>query len=115
MLSKVCFEQEVARRAQESFEGSRRAETLRRLSKSKISEEIMQGVHRRQTYSSPKSQEDKLSEEQVETQSFGLATEGSEAKTFEHLQIFQSRENKEAQEEERKKSSYLVAGRSLDH
>jgi hypothetical protein len=36
----VCFEREVSRRAQEPFEGRRRVETLRRLSKSKISEEI---------------------------------------------------------------------------
>jgi hypothetical protein len=40
MLSKVCFEREVSRREQEPFEGSRRVETLKRLSKSKISEEI---------------------------------------------------------------------------
>jgi hypothetical protein len=34
-LNKVYFEQELARRAQEPFEGRRRVETLRRLSKSK--------------------------------------------------------------------------------
>jgi hypothetical protein len=44
MLKKVCFEQKVARRAQSfPLKGNRRAETLRRLSKSKISEEIMLG------------------------------------------------------------------------
>jgi hypothetical protein len=40
MLSKVCFEREVATRAQKKFEGSRRDEILRRLIKSRISEEI---------------------------------------------------------------------------
>jgi hypothetical protein len=41
MLSKVCFEQKVSRRAQSfPLKGNRRVETLRRLSKSKISEEI---------------------------------------------------------------------------
>jgi hypothetical protein len=70
MLSKVCFEREVSRRAPEPFEGRRRAETLRRLSKSeKISEEIAQGVHRRQTYSKSQSSG---GEAQVETQAFGL-------------------------------------------
>jgi hypothetical protein len=37
MLNKVCFEQKVARRAQSfPLKGNRRAETLRRLSKSEI-------------------------------------------------------------------------------
>jgi hypothetical protein len=40
MLSKVCFEREVSRRAQEPFKGRRRVDTLRRLSKPKISKEI---------------------------------------------------------------------------
>jgi hypothetical protein len=36
----VCFEREVSRRAQEPFERRRRVETLKRLRKSKILEEI---------------------------------------------------------------------------
>jgi hypothetical protein len=41
MLNKVCFEQKVVRRAQSfPLKGNRRVETLRRLSKLKISEEI---------------------------------------------------------------------------
>jgi hypothetical protein len=39
MLNKVCFEKEVVRRAQEPFEVSRRAETLRKLSKLKSQKE----------------------------------------------------------------------------
>jgi hypothetical protein len=42
MLSKVCFEPKIARRAPSfPLKGNRRVKTLRRLSKSKMSEEIM--------------------------------------------------------------------------
>jgi hypothetical protein len=52
MLNKVCFEQKVAKRAQIfPLKGNRRVKTLRILSKSKISGEIMQGVCGRQTHS----------------------------------------------------------------
>jgi hypothetical protein len=64
----VCFEREVARRAQEPFEGSRRVETLRRLSKLKISEEIT------------------LLEVQMIPKNSG-SQEGEKAEAFEHLQI----------------------------
>jgi hypothetical protein len=80
MLNKVCFEREVSRRAQEPFEGRRRVETLRRLSKSKISEEIALA-------------------ETDETQEVGL-TGGAKAEAFEHLQTLPSRKKSKSQEEE---------------
>jgi hypothetical protein len=44
-ICKVCIERKVPRREQISpLEGNKRADTLRRLSISKISEEIMKGV-----------------------------------------------------------------------
>jgi hypothetical protein len=94
MLNKVCFEREVYRRAQEPFEGRRRAETLRRLSKSKISEEIM------------------LVEMQDKTQEIGL-TGGAKAKAFEHLQTLPSRKKSKSQEEETTTIGSIV-GRNMD-
>jgi hypothetical protein len=112
MLNKVCFEQKVARRAQSfPLKGNRRDETLRRLSKSKISEEITRGVHRSQAYSKSQSSGGiALAETQLRPKIVGFAGESSKAETFEYPQTLPSRKESKAQEEERQKSSDLLWG-----
>jgi hypothetical protein len=93
------------------LKGNRRAETLRRLIKSKISEEIIKGVHRIQAYSKYKSSGGiELAEMDLRPNTIGFTGECSKAETFEYPQNLPSWKDSKYQEEERPWSSDLLWG-----